>query len=461
MTSSAATELGRAVASHLKDSRDVDITSIEILTNLRAATIPLSKMLISSDQYLDENAAGLVIFTSGTTGPPKGVVMRRAFMYDVAMAMAEDYNITSDDVVLHLLPVHHVTGLGVTFFPFLVAGACIEFRSNGFDPAWVWDRLAQGGISFFSGVPTIYMRMMRFYEEHIANLGLEKRQLYVNGVSSLRAMACGSSALPKPIQDFWTGIRDGKPILQRYGATEFGPVFKVSIDEGELPDGSVGTIVAGVDVKLSDGDEGEVLVRSPYMFAGYVSSCLLSTPKNSYEYTRYLFDGTATAAAHDAEGYFRTGDIARREGDYFWIMGRASLDIIKSGGYKLSALDIEREILGLPYISEAVVVGVADDEFGQRVGAIVTLRRDQDKYDVEDEHAKLTLNILRQDLRGRLAGYKLPTLLRVYNGDLPKGQSGKVPKKQLGEQLFPSGRWQTEQDVQKWVSKHSSKLAKL
>lgn len=90
-------------------------------------------------------------------------------------------------------------------------------------------------------------------------------------------------------------------------------------------------------------------------------------------FSKYLDDPWATARAHDKEGYFRTGDIARREGKYYYIIGRASLDIIKSGGYKISALDTERELLGLPYIAEAMVVGVADEEFGQRVAALISL----------------------------------------------------------------------------------------
>lgn len=167
--------------------------------------------------------------------------------------------------------------------------------------------------------------------------------------------------------------------------------------------------------------------------------------------TRYLFDDKATAAAHDEDGYFRTGDIGRKEGKYYYIVGRASLDIIKSGGYKISALDIERECLGLPYVSEVMVVGVADDEFGQRVGAVVSLREDQTTY--SSSGRSLTLDDLRNDLRGKMSGYKLPTLLRVYTGELPKGQSGKVLKKLLGPQLFPPAEWTHHPEIQVWNSK--------
>lgn len=161
----------------------------------------------------------------------------------------------------------------------------------------------------------------------------------------------------------------------------------------------------------------------------------------------------ATAAAHDEHGYFKTGDIARREGKYYYILGRSSIDIIKSGGYKISALDIERECLSLPYISEAMVVGIADEEFGQRVGAVVTLRDDQTIY---GQGKCLTIDDLRRDSRENIVGYKLPTVLRVYKGDLPKGQSGKVLKRLLGPELFPNTSWDDIPEMYVWDSKKAA-----
>lgn len=162
---------------------------------------------------------------------------------------------------------------------------------------------------------------------------------------------------------------------------------------------------------------------------------------------RYISDEEATTKAYDPDGYFKTGDIARRNGRYFFILGRASLDIIKSGGYKISALDIERDILSLPYTHEVMVVGVADEEYGQRVAAAITLRPDQEKK-------RLHMDELRKDLRGLLTGYKLPTLLRVVEGELPKNVSGKVSKKVLGPQLFPAN-YLTIPEVQIWKRKQN------
>lgn len=159
--------------------------------------------------------------------------MKRGYIFDGALAVADHYGINESDVLLHLLPVHHATGVGIMFFPFLISGACIEFRSSGFDPEWTWERWRKGGLTFFSGVPTIYMRMMRYYEQELVHRS--DMQAYIDGARRLRACLCGTSALPKPIADFWTTIL-GKKILLRYGATEFGAVFKVRVGDDNVPD---------------------------------------------------------------------------------------------------------------------------------------------------------------------------------------------------------------------------------
>ncbi|KAK5126626.1 hypothetical protein LTR85_009560 [Meristemomyces frigidus] len=430
---SGALRLGLTLEKMMKD-RDSRSTfsCVPVAPSTFTSLLRPEEMIVSSDLYLDDNAPGVVIFTSGTTGPPKGAVMRRGYTFEGALAVADHYRITQDDVLLHLLPVHHATGLGIMFFPFLISGALIEYKSGGFSPEWTWERWREGGLTFFSGVPTIYMRMRRYFEATLA-----KRpdvDEYVAGARKLRACLCGTSALPKPISDFWTDIL-GRKILLRYGATEIGAVFKVPLTNNNerVPDGSVGTLFAGCDVRLSEGGaEGEILVKSPEMFS------------------KYLFDPDATRAAHTEDGYYRTGDIARREGEFYFILGRASVDIIKSGGYKLSALDIEREIMALSYIAEVMVVGVPDEEFGERVAAAVCLK---DAGDMEFPVTDLTIERLRQDLRARLAGYKMPTLMRIVGGELPKSGTGKVVKKVLGPQFFPPDYGTRGEEVQVWRPK--------
>ncbi|KAJ5793927.1 hypothetical protein N7457_000526 [Penicillium paradoxum] len=429
---SASEQTAQSTIRFMGESKGIHIPCISpIASHFSPTLVPADEMVISSDKVPDMNGAALVIFTSGTTGPPKGAVQRRSYISGSGEADAAHYQITEKDTVLHLLPVHHATGAGLTFLPFLAAGACIEFRSGSFDVAWTWERWRQGSLTFFSGVPTIYMRMMRYYEENIAHQAPEVRDQYIAGAREIRVMICGTSALPAPVQDFWHELRD-KPILTRYGATEFGAVIKNELDFNGTPPNSVGRVAEAVSLKLTD--EGQVLLKSPYMFS------------------KYLFDEKATADAHDEEGYFKTGDIARREGQYYFILGRASIDIIKSGGYKISALDIEREIMGLDYVSEVMVVGVEDEEFGQRVAATVSLKKDQ-----KTTRKTLTLSELREDLRSKIAGYKMPTILRVVPDELPKSATGKVQKKILGPQFFPPN-YQQLPEVQVWSKEKKAKL---
>ncbi|KAF2769969.1 acetyl-CoA synthetase-like protein [Teratosphaeria nubilosa] len=435
LVSEGALRLGTALEKLVKnqDARSA-FSCIPIAPSTFTAPLRPSEFIVSSDQPLSDSDSAVVIFTSGTTGPPKGSVMRRGYTSEGALAVADHYRITPSDVLLHLLPVHHATGLGIMFFPFLISGALIEFKSGSFSPEWTWQRWKQGGLTFFSGVPTIYMRMRRYFETTLAKR--PDMQEYIAGARSLRACLCGTSALPKPIADFWTEIL-GRKILLRYGATEIGAVFKMAVDDPGVPDGSIGTLFAGCDVRLSrgseadGGQEGEILVKSPEMFS------------------KYLFDAEATRKAHTADGYYRTGDIARKDGEYYWILGRGSVDIIKSGGYKISALDIEREILALEYVAEVMVVGVPDEEFGERVAAAVVLKGDGD---VQEPMKRLGIERLRRDLRNRLAGYKLPTVLRIIEGDLPKSGTGKVVKKVLAPLFFPSD-YRGLKEVQTWRGK--------
>ncbi|KAL4744380.1 hypothetical protein BDW72DRAFT_199653 [Aspergillus terricola var. indicus] len=372
------------------------------------------KMIISSDHSLDYNGAGLAIFTSGTSGPPKCAVRRRRFLDMMTHGIATWNDLSEADVVLHTLP----------FLPFLLAGATIEFRSSGFKEAEIWERWRRGGLTIFSGVPTMYMRLMRYYEEVLAKR--PDAQVYREAAGAFRIMMSGSAALLFLLQVKWARLRGGKRILERYGTTEFGSAFSVKPGDLGNPNGSVGKIFPGVEVKLTNGARAR--------FCWKVRICS--------QIARYMFDPQATAAAFTADGWYKTGDVAKRQGDYFFILGRASIDIIKSGGYKISALDIEREILGLSYVSEVMVVGVESEEFGQRVAAAVVLRKDT---------PPLGLEKLRTDLRSRLAGYKLPTLLRLVD-ELPKSASGKVVKRTLQKVLFPA---QGHPEIQTWQSRKS------
>jgi malonyl-CoA/methylmalonyl-CoA synthetase len=307
-------------------------------------------------------------------------------------------------------------------------------------------------LTLFSGVPTNFWRLRRHYQRRLAKLPPAELRWYIVGARQFRACLCAMSALPSVLNDFWTTIL-AKRIRQLYGATEFGAVFMVRLDDGEVPDSSVGECVGGFDVKFSSGDQGEVLVRSPVprFFCNVDVLCATDEPIQ-HMFSAYLRDPQSTAQAHD---YFRTGDTARREvvngRPYYFVLGRASLDIIKSDGYEISALDDERELSDLPYIAEGVVIGVPDEEFGQRIAALMSVQDDEltDAFLMSHGgkgHA-LAIDARRKDLRARLAGYKMPTLLRVVKGELPKTATGKVQKVVLGPRYFPQA---FDPEVQRW-----------
>lgn len=429
LTADRCLKLGSELEQSIIEHGNSNFQSIRIRPHIMQRCLEPEQLQISSDRYLDINQPAYVLFTSGTSGPPKGGVKRRGFLCDVAIQFADQHGVREGDLVLHTLPVHHATGITVTLLPFLWSGGCIEFRSGGFDPAWTWERIRKADLDFFSGVPTIYMRLMQHYEQNIA--GSTDEGSYSHGAGRIRAMLCGTSTLPKPLQQKWSDLRGGSPVLTRYGGTEFGNGFIVTswLAEEGVPDGSVGKKAPGIDLKLSNGNEGEVLIRTPLMIS------------------KYLSDKQATLSAFDSNGYFKTGDIAHKEGDYYFIEGRASTDILKSGGYKISALDVEREILGLEYVAEVTVLGVDDEEFGQRVGAVVVLRQDLRKH--------LTIDELRADCTKHIARYKMPTMLRLVH-KIPKNAMGKVSKKFLVKELFPQ---EGHPDIQMWEpSRASSKL---
>lgn len=236
LTSRTCAATGNQLAESIKSTGNPNFFSLEILPLICQSPIPVSQILISADHFLDYNAAGFVIFTSGTSGPPKGVSKRRAFLDTASTAIAQWYQLRYDDVVLHTLPVHHATGIGVTFMPYLLSGACIEFSSSGFDPAQIWERWRQGGLTVFSGVPTMYMRLMRYFEQNISKRSPKEVESYTSAARSFRLMMSGSAALPQPLQLKWIKVLNGKRILERYGATEFSSIFSVKPGDSNNPD---------------------------------------------------------------------------------------------------------------------------------------------------------------------------------------------------------------------------------
>jgi malonyl-CoA/methylmalonyl-CoA synthetase len=349
----------------------------------------------------------LMLYTSGTTSRPKGVVLTHANIRAQVDCLVEAWGWRADDRALHVLPLNHTHGVINVLTCALWSGAVCEIVPM-FEPGLVWGRLASGDITVFMAVPTIYRRLISAWSD--APEG--QQAVWSRGAARLRLFVSGSAALPVSVLEEWRTIT-GHTLLERYGMTEIGMALSNPLD-GERRPGYVGSALPGVQVRLVDedgadaasGEPGEILVRGPAVFL---------------EYWRRP---DATGAAFSEGGWFRTGDVAVVEGGAFRILGRMSVDIIKTGGEKVSALEIEDVLREHPAIIDCAVVGLPDPEWGESVAAAVVLR----------PGAMLLLADLRNWARVRLSGPKLPRRMLALDV-LPRNAMGKVAKVQL-IQLF-------------------------
>lgn len=425
----------------------------------------------------DEVQGGMMLFTSGTTARPKGVVLSLTNLVAQATSLLEAWQYVPSDRLLHVLPLHHIHGTVNAILAPLLSGSSIEFMYP-FNVNSVWTRLATpflrtggtGGndgahatkeeakgkakdatdlpITFFTAVPTIWTRMLRAYE----SLSPEMQKAGKEAVSPrhLRLNISGSAALPKPVQDAWTELSEGNILLERYGMTEVGMALSCGLANADRIDGSVGWPLPSVEARLMETDDetgaqtiiahgeeidpssgrerlGEIQLRGPTVFGGYW---------RNHE---------ATAKEFTPDGWFRTGDIAVRRlvpgsgheqsgpwarGPAYFMQGRLSADIIKTGGEKVSALEIEREILALPEVDECAVVGLPSEAWGQKVAAVLVLSEQGRAGDEPMDLARL-----RRVLKSRIVAYKIPQDVEVVDA-LPRNAMGKVNKKQLMASVF-------------------------
>ncbi|EWC44950.1 hypothetical protein DRE_01009 [Drechslerella stenobrocha 248] len=401
-----------------------------------SSTFPLIQVLIVPESLLDDNVVlpaaiaplnidpsrrALIIYTSGTTSKPKGCVSTHANIAFQATSLINAWKYSPSDHIIHVLPLHHIHGIINGLTATLIAGGTVEMHPK-FDASVVWKRWAAGNSTMFMAVPTVYSRLNAHFTQHIA--GTDDESKAIEGAQRLRLVVSGSAALPMSVKTRFREIT-GQVLLERYGMSEIGMGMSCLYDnaDGEgRPDGSVGWPLDGVRVRLvaengeviQDGSqtEGEIQIKGPNVFKEYWEK-----PE-------------ATAREFTEDGFFKTGDIAyRRDDGAYFVRGRSSVDIIKSGGYKVSALDVEREILSnIPDVKEVAVVGIPDDEWGEKVAAVLTMEAGKEE---------LELKAFRDMLRSHLAPYKIPTLLAIIPR-IERNAMGKVNKKQLAKDVWPS-----------------------
>lgn len=350
----------------------------------------------------------LIVYTSGTTGPPKGAVLPRRAIAASLDALADAWQWTGDDVLVHALPLFHVHGLILGVLGPLRRGGSVRHLGR-FSTEGVARELSSGSTMLF-GVPTMYHRLA----EALGTDSPDAADL-AKALAGARLLVSGSAALP--VHDHERiAAATGRRVIERYGMTETLMNTGVRADGDPRP-GTVGAPLRGVGLRLveedgtpladpaAEGAVGEIQVRGPNLFTGY-----LNRPD-------------ATAAAFTEDGWFRTGDMATLDTDgYVRIVGRKATDLIKSGGHKIGAGEIENALLDHPGVREAAVTGEPDPDLGERIVAWVV---------PADPAAPPTEAELADHVAAQLAPHKRPRTVR-HLAELPRNDMGKIMKRSLG-----------------------------
>ncbi|WP_329465347.1 acyl-CoA synthetase [Streptomyces sp. NBC_01431] len=366
------------------------------LDGLVRIDVPLSGTVDQLPPEPADDAPALIVYTSGTTGPPKGAVLPRRALAATLDALQEAWGWTADDVLVHGLPLFHVHGLILGVLGPLRRGGSVRHLGR-FSVEGVTRELSTGATMLF-GVPTMYHR--------IAEVVGQDREL-TKALAGARLLVSGSAALPAP-DHRRIAQATGRAVIERYGMTETLMLCAVpaSCADGSAHPGTVGPPLPGVELRLADEADGigEIQVRGPNLFSGY-----LNRPD-------------ATAAAFTEDGWFRTGDLASLDPDgRVRIVGRKATDLIKSGGYKIGAGEIENALLDHPGVREAAVTGEADPDLGERIVAWVV---------PSDPESPPTAEELTNHVASELSPHKRPRVVHFLT-ELPRNDMGKIMKRAL------------------------------
>jgi malonyl-CoA/methylmalonyl-CoA synthetase len=341
------------------------------------------------DEACDASTPAAILYTSGTTGRPKGAVLSHGNLEFGCRTLNDLWGITSTDVLVHALPLTHVHGLFVAAYCALSSGASMRLL-DGFDVSEVIDAL--GEATMFMGVPTHYTRL------------LSDRRFTSQSVRGARLFVSGSAPMLRSTHDEFLA-RTGHRVLERYGTTETGMITSNPL-RGTRKPGTVGPALPGVEIRVNGGPPGSIEVRGPNVFDGYWNR----PGSREVDFT--------------SDGFFITGDLGLLDEDgYLEIVGR-SKDLIITGGLNVYPKEVEQVIDALPGVLESAVIGVPDADFGEAVTAVV----------VALPAAVLDEDDLRAQARTVLAPFKVPKRFVVVS-ELPRNSMGKVQKARLRHEV--------------------------
>jgi malonyl-CoA/methylmalonyl-CoA synthetase len=356
------------------------------------------------------NRDAMILYTSGTTNKPKGVVTTHVTIDTQVESLISAWSWSSSDYILCVLPLHHVHGIINVVCCSMATGATCEFV-NSFSAPAIYAMFREGKMNVFMAVPTIYYKLITHWESLLPD---EQSSIFT-ALQKFRLMVCGSAALPISVMQKWE-IISGHLLLERYGMTEIGMAISNPY-VGERRPGFVGIPLPGVDVRLVDENYNDVEIGAP----GEI------VVKGKTVFDRYWQRPEATADTFTSDNWFKTGDVAIIENGYYRILGRNSVDIIKSGGYKISSLEIEEVLRTHNAISDCAVVGIEDIEWGELIVACLVLNESMSA-------AAFDANLLDAWMKENIAPYKRPRKYLVVQ-ELPRNAMGKVVKSEV-KKLF-------------------------
>lgn len=357
---------------------------------------------------IHESRRAMILYTSGTTNLPKGVVTTHQNLNAQIESLIEAWEWSINDHTICVLPLHHVHGIVNVVSCALWAGACCEFLPS-FSAQGIFDAFTRGKINVFMAVPTIYFKLIAHWETLLVDEQKELTKIMEN----LRLMISGSAALPISIMEKWQKISN-HTLLERYGMTEIGMALSNPLS-GQRYAGHVGYPLPGVQVRLADEQDQEI---SPTEI-GEIQV------KGANVFSEYWNKPEATQTSFTEDGWFKTGDVATvDEAGGYRILGRNSVDIIKSGGYKISALEIEEVLRNHPSISDCCVIGIDDEEWGELVIAVIVPKVEQ-----------IDLSELNNWMRTQMPAYKTPRKYKLTD-ELPRNAMGKVTKNEVKKQFL-------------------------
>ena len=377
----------------LCNSLEIELLSVDNVLATTAKKLPVIAL----------ERRAMMLFTSGTTNKPKGVVSTHKTISAQITTLIEAWEWSDQDVIPLFLPLHHIHGIINILSCGLWAGATVHLFEN-FDIPKISEQITIGTYNVFMAVPTIYVKLIQYFE----TIDERKVREICDGFKKMRLNISGSAACPVKLFKQWKELT-GQTLLERYGMTEIGMGISNPYN-GERRAGAVGQPLPGVDCQLFDENDnpvqneaeaGEIRIKGDNVFLEY-------------------WDNEEATKSSFRDGWFCTGDVAVVEDGYYRIMGRSSVDIIKSGGYKLSALEIEGVLLTHDSISEVAVIGVEDDTWGEAVTAVAAIK----------EGSTLDFDSLKSWCDGKMSSYKIPKYLKIVEA-LPRNAMGKVTKPAL------------------------------